>query len=85
MLSLPCHLTRLLPPTVWPPPQTVQLSKRDQTDKAAQEKWAEQRAADLAAAALAPKEQRISALEQSVSQLEVALAQKAEVGGVLTA
>jgi hypothetical protein len=57
----------------------VQLSKRDQGDKAAQEKYAEQRAAELAAAAVAPKEQRISALEQSVVQLEVALTQKAEV------
>jgi hypothetical protein len=59
--------------------QTVQLSKRDQTDKAAHEKWAEQRAAELAAAVVVPKEQRITALEQSVVQLEVALTQKAEV------
>jgi hypothetical protein len=57
----------------------VQLSKRDQTDKAAHEKWAEARAAELAAAAAVPKEQRIAALEQSLAQLEVALAQKAEV------
>jgi hypothetical protein len=57
----------------------VQLSKRDQTDKAALEKWAEARAAELAAAAAATKEQRIAALEQSLAQLEVALAQKAEV------
>ena len=57
----------------------MQLSKRDQTDKAAQEKWAEQRATELAAAAAAPKDQRITALEQSVVQLELALAQKSEV------
>lgn len=59
--------------------QTVLLSKRDQTDRASQEKWAEQRAAELAAAAAAPKDQRITALEQSLLQLEIALAQKTEV------
>jgi hypothetical protein len=57
----------------------VQLSKRDQTDKAEHEKWAEQRAQELAAAAVVPKDQQISALERSLTQLELALAQKAEV------
>jgi hypothetical protein len=60
--------------------QTVQLSKRDQSEKADHEKWAEQRAQELAAAAVVPKEQQITALERSVMQLELALAQKAEVG-----
>lgn len=76
-----CHLCcNSLPYVCWVCNlQTVQLSKRDQTDKAAHEKWAEARSAELAAAAAAPKEQRIAALEQSLAQLEVALAQKAEV------
>jgi hypothetical protein len=59
--------------------QTVLLSKRDATDKAAQEKWAEQRAIELAAAAAAPKDQVIRSLEQTLSQLEVTLAQRTEV------
>lgn len=59
--------------------QTVQLSKRDTGDKAAQEKWAEQRAAELAAAALAPKDQLIRSLEHNITQLEVTLAQRTEV------
>jgi hypothetical protein len=64
--------------------QTVLLSKRDLTDKAAQEKWAEQRAAELAAAAAAPKDLVIRSLEQTVSQLEVTLAQRTEVRRVLS-
>jgi hypothetical protein len=57
----------------------VLLSKRDATHKAAQEKWAEQRAAELAAAAAAPKDQIILSLEQTVTQLELTLAQRTEV------
>ncbi|WIA19860.1 hypothetical protein OEZ85_005763 [Tetradesmus obliquus] len=58
--------------------KAVLLSKRDVTDKAAQEKWAEQRAAELAAAAAAPKDQVIRSLEQTVLQLELTLAQRTE-------
>lgn len=68
-LLTPCHMM-----------QTVQLSKRDAGDKAAQTEWAEQRAAELAAAAMAPKDQLIRSLEQSIAQLEVTLAQRNEVG-----
>lgn len=58
--------------------KAVLLSKRDVTDKAAQEKWAEQRVAELAAAAAAPKDQVIRSLEQTVLQLELTLAQRTE-------
>lgn len=57
----------------------MQLSKRDQTDRVAQEQWAQQRATELLASAVAPKEERITALEQMLAQVEVALAQKTEV------
>eukprot|EP00775_Hariotina_reticulata_P013245 gene13245-13375_t len=58
--------------------KTVQLSKRDQSDKAALEKWAEQRAQELATTTGAAKSQVIRSLESTVSQLEVALAQRTE-------
>lgn len=64
--------------------QTVQLSKRDAGDKAAQAECAEQRAAELTAAALAPKDQLIRSLEQSVAQLEITLAQRTEVSASTT-
>ncbi|KAF8063006.1 hypothetical protein HT031_003845 [Scenedesmus sp. PABB004] len=54
--------------------KTVQLATRP----AGQEKAAEARAAELAAAAAAPREQLVRSLEASVAQLEAALAQRSE-------
>eukprot|EP00879_Flechtneria_rotunda_P002655 GHRR01002859.1.p1 GENE.GHRR01002859.1~~GHRR01002859.1.p1 ORF type:complete len:477 (+),score=206.58 GHRR01002859.1:283-1713(+) len=58
--------------------KALALSKKEQDNRAAQEKWAEQRAAELATAAAAPKNQVIRSLEHTVNQLEIALAQRTE-------
>lgn len=62
-------------------PQTLQLSKRDQADRTSHEKWAQERATQLAATAGLDKDARIVALENSVRQLEATLAERAEVCG----
>lgn len=75
-----CVCRRLhIPSTIHTCLQTVQLSKREQADRAAHEKWAQERAAQLAAAATPDKDARIATLENNVRQLEASLAERAEV------